>query len=105
MRTSTNKSSAFYFYMYRNNKKSPELPQNQGIFNHKHTRNSYLIKVLSIFPQTEFKYYICFMITRKIVASIIFVYNLIGLTALFGLSPNDPFYWDDSTLYFSDYNY
>lgn len=40
------------------------------------------------------------MKVRKIVASIIIIYNLIGLIALFGLYPNDPFYWDGSMLLF-----
>lgn len=30
---------------------------------------------------------------RKTVAFIIFIYNLIGLVAILGISPVDPFYW------------
>lgn len=40
------------------------------------------------------------MKTRKIVASIIIIYNLIGLITLFGLYPDDPFYCDGSMLVF-----
>lgn len=36
------------------------------------------------------------MRTRKIVALVIVIYNLIGLIAILGLAPSDPFYWDGS---------
>ena len=38
------------------------------------------------------------MRARKVVATIIAVYNLLGFLALFGLYPKDPFYWDGSIL-------
>lgn len=38
------------------------------------------------------------MKVRKIVASLIVIYNLIGLIAVLGLAPSDPFYWDGSVL-------
>jgi len=38
------------------------------------------------------------MRARKIVASVVLIYNLIGLVTILGLYPSDPFYWDGSIL-------
>lgn len=36
---------------------------------------------------------------RKAVALFIFLYNLVGVVAIFSISPHDPFYWEWSPVF------